>query len=181
MRKGVSPLLAWVLLVAFALTMGAFIMNWATKQVKQFDPSKDADLYCPEVDFAVSDVCLTDIDGPLQFIVTNTGSYTITRLTVARETSIDKLGSCYFLNLGDPLDPGIKPGEDDDLELKLGGTLISGYNQANDCDGLIDPTGPGVTFTSVEIVPWIEVNDQSIVCSDNKKELNSALFSNPCT
>ncbi len=177
MRKGISPLLAWVLLVAFALVMGAFVMNWATNQVKQFDPSKDAELYFPDVDFSVSGVCMEATNVALDFNITNTGSYTIDRLTIARKTNFDALGSCYILN---PTGDGIQPGENKRFDLKLRGTLISEeLNQVRLCSAL-ENGDISTNLISVEVVPWIKINNQSIVCSDSKKELNADLFINIC-
>ena len=41
MKKAISPLIAWILLIGFTVTMAAFISNWVIQQTKEtFQPEK---------------------------------------------------------------------------------------------------------------------------------------------
>src|SRR3989344_7404170 len=59
-KKGVSPLLAAVLLVAFAIALGAIVSNYLIKQAKEFNPEKIAEesVFCESVTLGY------DIDDP---------------------------------------------------------------------------------------------------------------------
>lgn len=55
-KKGVSPLLAAVLLVAFAVALGAIVSNYVIKQAKQFNPEVIAEqsVFCESVSLGYS-------------------------------------------------------------------------------------------------------------------------------
>jgi len=173
-KKGVSPLMAWILIIAFALALGAFIMNWATNQVGKFDPSQNAELYCPDVDFSITNFCVKSDYSNVNFDLKNTGRYTIRKLTIARDTFNTELGSCYYL--GTPVDPGTE----EQFILNLGGVLV-GDNKVEDCDHLEIGTEENDLPEIIEILPWIDVDNQSIACTDRKKKINSEFFEKTCS
>ena len=62
-KKGVSPLIATVLLVAFAVAIGAVVSNYIIKQTKEFKPEKlvEDSLLCDDVNLGYSIDPSTDI------------------------------------------------------------------------------------------------------------------------
>jgi flagellin-like protein len=76
-KKGVSPLIATVLLIAFAVALGAIVMNWGRGYVEDTQDfareSSENQLTCSsdvEMDFEVIFVNATDEDGPNVLTVT---------------------------------------------------------------------------------------------------------------
>lgn len=172
-KKGISPLMAWILIIAFAIAMGAFIMNWATNQVGKFDPSQNSELYCSEVDFSVDDFCIDGVNEWAKLNITNTGRYTIRRWTVARATEQSPLGSCYIL---DDLEPNKMMTEDVGLGYRLDNTT-----ETFECDYYLLQGGEALDYpTSIEVVPWINIDNQSIACLDVRKKINTEFFERVC-
>jgi flagellin-like protein len=75
--KGMSPLIATVLLIAFAVALGAMIMNWSTS-VEEPAPSAGSDDPCTSVAIELNEVFGKTLfcyqDGAIRFNVINTGT-----------------------------------------------------------------------------------------------------------
>ena len=103
MGRGVSPLIAWVLLVGFAIVMGAFIFSWATGTLEMLNigESQELDLYCDNVGLEIESVCVDGLvdNAIVHAVVTNNGNYNIKKMTVSFSMggrgSIRGLGFCY--------------------------------------------------------------------------------------
>jgi len=83
-KKGVSPLIATVLLIAFAVALGSVVMNWGLN----LNIGKGADS-CSSVEIKIrnieaSEVCFGGFgqNGYINFIIDNTGAADITGLAV---------------------------------------------------------------------------------------------------
>ena len=83
-KKGVSPLIATILLIAFAVALGSVVMNWGLN----LSIGKSADI-CSSVEIKVrnldgADVCYggTGASGYINFIIDNSGSTDINGLTI---------------------------------------------------------------------------------------------------
>jgi len=83
-RRGVSPLIATVLLIAFAVALGSVVLNWGLNL--NFGKNSDR---CRNVELRIRNIDGTDIcfggfgqNGYLNFILDNTGSTDINGLTV---------------------------------------------------------------------------------------------------
>ncbi len=84
-KKGVSPLIATVLLIAFAVALGAVVMNWGRSYVEataedveksanhQTDCSTKVSLKFSE-DAGIPIIEYNETDGKLIFVMTNTGN-----------------------------------------------------------------------------------------------------------
>jgi len=73
-KKGVSPLIATVLLVAFAVALGSVVMNWGLNlNLGKPDKCRSVDLKIREV--GASDVCFGGFgrSGYINFVLDNTG------------------------------------------------------------------------------------------------------------
>ncbi len=75
-KKGVSPLIATILLIAFAVALGSVVMNWglSLELGKSGDKCRNVDIRIRNVD--VSEVCYGGIgqNGYINFIIDNAGS-----------------------------------------------------------------------------------------------------------
>lgn len=82
-KKGVSPLIATVLLIFFAIVLGATVINWAPKMPSDDTESPFATIpndLCEGVNLTVEEsaegvkICyLTDVDTRLKFVLKNNG------------------------------------------------------------------------------------------------------------
>ena len=89
-KKGMSPLIATVLLIAFAVALGAMIMNWST-DVQQPRPTGDGGSsgdQCGKVSLELNEAfdrtvfCYAEDQGAIRFNVVNTGDTAIDGIQV---------------------------------------------------------------------------------------------------
>ncbi|MBI2559420.1 hypothetical protein HYW20_08920 [Candidatus Woesearchaeota archaeon] len=75
-KKGVSPLIATILLIAFAVALGSVVMNWglSLELGKSGDKCRNVDIRIREAD--ASEVCYGGVgqNGYINFIIDNAGS-----------------------------------------------------------------------------------------------------------
>jgi len=83
-KKGVSPLIATILLIAFAVALGSVVMNWGLN----LELGKSADR-CRNVEIKVRDMGITEVcfggfgsNGYINFIIDNTGAIDISGLAI---------------------------------------------------------------------------------------------------
>ena len=83
-KKGVSPLIATILLIAFAVALGSVIMNWGLN----LNLGKEDDA-CSRVEFKIRSVDTADVcyggsgaDGYVNFVIDNTGPVEIKGLSI---------------------------------------------------------------------------------------------------
>lgn len=178
MKKAISVLLSWVLIIGFAVAMSAIIFTWAipfvTKVSNNLDNSNKADVYCGSTAIKIQDICRRLDNSSITIKLENTGSYNIKRLTIARETTRSSLQSCYLYDLGlTPITPGITFSSD----LAMLASFTDQKGNPLDCIKA-DPNqqfGLGDYVTDIEIVPWINVEDKDVPCVDKRvtaKDIN---------
>jgi len=162
MKKAVSPLISWILVIAFAIALGSFITSWAIKHVKELpiESSQDIDVYCSNTNIQIQSVCREKNDY-VNITLKNKGLYSIKRLTISRETDEDRLASCLVLN------QNIKPGEEINYTLNIGGKI---YSDTTLCNTL--PPGLTGNVKQISIIPWIKIEDKNIPCSNKKQTVN---------
>ena len=83
-KKGVSPLIATVLLIAFAVALGSVVMNWGLN----LNLGKSADK-CRNVEIKIRNIGVAEVcygsfgsNGFINFIIDNTGSTEISGLAI---------------------------------------------------------------------------------------------------
>jgi len=83
-KKGVSPLIATVLLIAFAVALGSVVMNWGLN----LDLGKSADS-CRNVEIKIRNIDVAEVcfggfgpNGYINFIIDNTGLIDISGLAI---------------------------------------------------------------------------------------------------
>ena len=83
-KKGVSPLIATILLIAFAVALGSVVMNWGLNLNlgKSSDKCRNVEIKIRSVD--VAEVCFGGLgaNGYINFIIDNTGSQDISGLAI---------------------------------------------------------------------------------------------------
>ncbi len=169
-KKAVSPLISWILLVAFVIAIGAFIINWSVNFTKLIDPEKGnrEDIYCDNVQLAVLNSCRIDNKHVL-LNLSNKGVYNISILTLTRDVEQLPIGSCLLL------DKNIAPKSTSkspnfEYTFNIGTNLSSGA--LDECDSAIPiNTNPG-NVNQLTIVPWIIINNDKIACNDRKISVN---------
>ena len=146
-KRGVSPLIATVLLIAFAVALGAVVMNWGRSYVEEtasFAKTKsNTEVRC-SMDVRIKEVkindvtkfCYNDTGGFVNFLIKNSGRKQITRLLVQVINTNDNVNTTT-LNVSIPV----------------------GYNY----HGVVNYTG---SFQQVEVIPNILVSGEYIPCTD---------------
>jgi len=86
-KRGLSPIVATVLLIAFAVALGAMIMSWTTGIAKEAPSCKDipteiinADNFCKMADKVIQRVKVDQ--GPKKYEVCSDHSLTLSQLSV---------------------------------------------------------------------------------------------------
>jgi len=151
-KKAVSPLIAWVLLIGFTITMAAFITTFTINRIKSLDieGSAEVELYCGDVQLRLAELCRTS-NTSLKVDLINSGLFNIHKLSIQLDSSFQplKTDSIYFIT---PIPPQEKILHT--IELK-------------------EVDGRGDHIRSLTIVPWVVVQDEDdkineIACSDKK-------------
>ena len=83
-KKGVSPLIATILLIAFAVALGSVVMNWGLNLElgKPTDKCRNIEIKIRDIDG--SEVCFGGFgaNGYINFIIDNTGAIDISGLAI---------------------------------------------------------------------------------------------------
>jgi len=89
MKKGVSPLIAWVLLIGFTVGVGILVSNFVIKQTEKFKPGElvEGGLFCDSVAFSADSYCRDNLPnnpdpnwGILQLTIKNRGAFSINKI-----------------------------------------------------------------------------------------------------
>ena len=99
-KRGISPLIATVLLIAFAVALGAVVMNWGRSYIEatqtQVQQQGQTEIKCStsvKVDAikigGVTKVCFDDSQHDVKFILENIGTVNVTALKVQIINSTD--------------------------------------------------------------------------------------------
>jgi len=175
-KRGITPLIAWVLLFGFAVAAGAFIYGWVGNWLPGIEIQAKPELYCDDVQISFEDYCrIQPGDKNLNLTFSNKGSYTITRLTVQRTAG--STGSCLQLI-------EVKPSDTQkSIEIPFNVSLTSSINLSDpnqspymkDCTKAANDatTDPNINFTEVSLVPWISKDGETFPCVNKKITLNN--------
>lgn len=82
-KKGVSPLIATILLIAFAVALGSVVMNWGLSlNLGKEDKCRNVEIKIRNID--VAEVCFGGFgsNGYINFIIDNTGAIDATGLAI---------------------------------------------------------------------------------------------------
>ena len=83
-KKGVSPLIATILLIAFAVALGSVVMNWGLNLNlgKSDDKCRNVEIKLRDIDSAEACYGGFGSNGYINFIIDNTGSADISGLAI---------------------------------------------------------------------------------------------------
>ena len=100
-KKGMSPLIITILLIALAVALGVMIMSWSSKGVQPTEVSCDAVSLEIQKAFGAEMLCFNEEESKLRLIVRNSGTNTIDSLTYRRitpdfKTKDNKLPNSYL-------------------------------------------------------------------------------------
>ena len=183
MKRGITPLLAWVLLFGFAVAIGVFITGWIGGWLPGIQIEAKPDLYCDDVQITFQDYCRDTGGGPLKVNVSNKGYFSVTRFTIQRTTTT--LGSCLEL-----LTPVLGPGNITQVEIPIKGNMTGQVDEAlsnpymKDCSVVRAESSPdsSINFTKISVIPWINKDDEIFPCVNKKITLNNInLLNTLCT
>lgn len=168
-KKAISPLISWILLIGFAVAMGTIITNWSIEQVQKVKFEKETVReYCNDVDIEISAACRNPAGDQIRVKVKNEGYFDLPYATIGRSTPNIPESWCLDLDFNS------LSGTNNILikGYKINGTFLnssfdSDFNQVVQCEQL---TGGVVneTLYSLTIVPWIDLQGQSIPCTNKK-------------
>ncbi|MBS3163406.1 hypothetical protein J4427_01835 [Candidatus Woesearchaeota archaeon] len=126
MKKAVSPLVAYILLIGMVVTSGVMVGNYLIKQAKTISfESKEIEVYCSEVAIDAIPICKIDIAGSyanLKLNLTNRGYYNVSNLTIIiAYYPYNDLGG-FFMEGSNRLQIPIRPGKKALLEVVINKT-----------------------------------------------------------
>ena len=167
-KKGISPLIATVLILGFTIALAALIMVWGqrftTGMQKQTEETANTQIICAtEVAFKIKDVCKSTTPAGYKVVVENNGNRKIERMIVRFYESSDKVRA--FTDA-------------------FSGTGIDGYSIGS---VTLNPATGTPTLASVKLVeaiPVILVEGKQVTCSANNQEFGSlegAAITTACT
>ena len=173
MRKAVSPLIAWVLIIGFSIAAGLFVTRWAINEFKDLNFGEDKEIYCEDVSFDLNEVCIlpSPNNDEIRLDLSNKGLFAINRLYVGRTTTGYGKSWCNFLSLN------LNPSSNTQVFFKAGSPNSDYSNtKENDCQNDLNggkPFDDSNKLVEIEVVPWIKIDDRHIPCSEKGIVLNS--------
>ncbi len=150
-KKGISPLIATILVIGFTVALAAVIMTWGQSFVKVItegaEQSKEEQLTCAQkVAFEILDVCDPGNDYEVLVTLSNTGSVQIDSF------SVRLFGTEAFTG-------------DDFTDSKSIITPLSPLAIRQDLVDNLNLEAPWVH--TVEILPIIKINERTVPCSNS--------------
>lgn len=177
MKKGIAPLISWILIVAMVIAMGAFVFYWTTNYIKKINLQEglNEDLYCNSVNLKILNSCRKDDHNNLSINIFNKGSYNIEKLTIYRDTQNKIKGSCIQF-----LPSFLEPGKNIELGFNVNDTIIT--DSLQECPVTNSNVNQEIPYVEeVAITPWINVEGKSIACNDRKVKIDNYLLNAPCS
>ena len=159
-KKGISPLIATVLIIGFTVALATVIMTWGTKFTKDIQESTsssaNANMVCAQdVTLTIKNICKDSASG-YKIIVSNDGRYDLVDYKVR-----------FYKNENDITT----------LKRKSGGATITSLEVASistaadvDGDGIADgdlEIGFDYQLQRVELIPTVTVGGKNVVCAQN--------------
>ncbi len=169
MKRGISPLLGWVLLVGFAVSMGALILMWSTDLIGELSlgDSQKIDIYCENVGLDIENMCLDKLNDMIKIDLANNGGRNIKALTFSKETSGLPTSYCVKL-LDDVSDPEIIiVGENYIFKI----SLDEKFEENVMCDFVSSGFDAEDDLYMISLVPWIDVDGVLQACTDKEVKL----------
>ncbi|MEA3378753.1 MAG: archaellin/type IV pilin N-terminal domain-containing protein [Nanoarchaeota archaeon] len=156
-KRGISPLIATVLIIGFTVALAAVIMTWGqsfSKSMSQStEESTEVQLACSQdVKFELKSVCWDSDALRLKLTVANNGNKDLKNITARVKVTESIIGV-----IPDLAEEGV-PSEDPTLAAF--GLKVFSVDPA----GLDLATFGGADVTEVELIPLIEVGGKTVTC-----------------
>lgn len=166
-RKGISPLIATVLIIGFTVALAAIIMTWGTTFSKGIQKGTEAtteeQMACAqEVQIALSSACVNSDANTVQMTIKNDGSKEITAMT-ARFFTGANIVSTFAL----PLAPGSTTAVVPSYGIITPNVSASAMNPQID-----DPA----TIKYIEIIPSIMVGTKTVTCAQATENFGDSTY-----
>jgi len=164
-KKGISPLIATVLILGFTVALAAIIMVWGQRftqtMQKQTEETSTTQITCAtDVDFKIKDVCKSTTPAGYKVVIENNGKLKLEKLIVRFYEASDKMQKAPD-------------------SMFASGVDSYAINS--------DVYNPGTALTSVkyvEVIPIIKLSGKEVTCSANKQDfgdLSGSAIDTPCT
>ncbi len=161
-KKGISPLIATVLILGFTVALAAIIMVWGTRfttsMQKQTEETANTQMKCAtEVDFRISNVCVLPNNTGYKVTIDNSGQTKLDKLIVRFYAAADNMTTTQNM-----------------------------FPTGVDSYAITSGTFNGVTtaIKYLEAIPIITMAGEQVTCSANKQDfgsLDSAAITTACT
>lgn len=168
-KKGISPLIATVLIIGFTVALAAVIMTWGQGFSKSMQQSTEAttnvQLTCAQdVLFEVKSVCYVDeaVDTKVKITVANNGNKGLKSIT-ARLKETESLIQVITLDDGTPL---------------TGKNLDAFGLKVFEVTTLAPITGAD-KVTEVELIPVIDVSGKEVTCASSIAKFGDVVKAEP--
>lgn len=169
-KKGVSPLIATVLLIAFSVALGAVVMNWGTSYVRDTSEASEANSDDKVMCSTVVDVEFTEVNGVKRVFYSN-GTANITLIIGVRNTGNQDINGFYVSMIGNT---DIRT---EKYEFNSGSILLKGYaksfNQVFNDSITVTEYLTGDKLVGIELVPFTMVNGREVTCAGKSIKLNA--------
>ena len=143
-RKGISPLIATILIIGFTVALAAVIMTWGQSFVNGITASTEANtekqLACTQVLLKIIDACSDIIAEEVQISISNDGKQKMESLIVRIHSQIGNMATTNFG--GNSLDP---------LAIKT----------------VAEPFADAGEVRLIEVIPTIKIRDGFSTCSNS--------------
>jgi len=157
-KKGISPLIATVLIIGFTVALAAIIMTWGTTFSKSMQKGSEdqanLQMVCAQdVQYTLSSACAVDANT-VRVTIKNDGSIDLVNMTARMFTS---------------------PSDVEAVDGIVDGAGASGLAKYD--IGVFDVTwtGEAQNVKMVEIVPVIEVGGKQVTCAQTVEEIGDDL------
>jgi hypothetical protein len=180
-KRGISPLISWILLIGFAVAMAGFVGTWIINQAKEVEfPGEGPEIYCDSIKLSYTSICRSTDNKTININLKNTGDFKITKFLAGRETNESEEQWCLKQNIGDN-NKGLMPDEEMLFNLSIGESMIPNNQMYKNCNEVIIGISNAIV-EKITFVPWIEIEGEIMYCSKQKVILRQEdiNINNPC-
>lgn len=162
-RKGISPLIATVLIIGFTVALAAIIMTWGTTfskgMQKTTESTTEEQLACAQD--VVIDLSSACIEGSnIKLTIKNDGSKDLQRVSVRLYDSASTVGTAKWEDIVEPINPVLTA-----YGLK---TIVLATAAGAGVDAVVSDLTPLTNVRLAEIIPVIKVGEKELTCAATK-------------
>lgn len=162
-KRGISPLIATVLILGFTVALAAIIMTWGTgftkKIQEQTEETSSIQITCAtDVVFDIKSACEAATDGEYKITIANNGNKKIDGFQIRFYKALDNVLTKNY-----------------DFDLNSDGIEAFGIESDTEASGY---TGNKEVY-QIEVIPKITVGSKSITCAQNIDSFGDVNGANP--